>query len=131
MEQTGVDGPSVPKTRRGRTVTFGHYHVLPAEGRRLPRPWSQALFLDYQVAGNRFFDPARFMAAPLVAVHEGSVELLLGWDFVQFGPLQLPTPAFWSLRRERALSEVIPAPAPKRANHATGSSARLNHGASL
>ena len=114
IEQTGIDGDYLPMLRHGRPITFGHYVVHPAtlngKARRMPRPWSQALFLDYGNAGNTLTDPALPMRAPLVAVNAGSADLLLGWDYVQFGRFQIPTPAYWSLTRDCELREVVVPP---------------------
>lgn len=114
IEQTGVEGDYLPVLRDGRPITFGHYVVLPAvengKARRMPCPWNQGLFLDYGHAGNTLFDPGRPMRAPLVAVNAGSSDLLLGWDYVQIGPLQIPTPAYWSLTRDCDLKNVVVPP---------------------
>ncbi|MDP6988908.1 MAG: hypothetical protein QF903_05470 [Planctomycetota bacterium] len=59
LEQRGIEGAQAPLTnRRGRAITFGHYHVR-SEGLRFPR-WSGAHYLDYTVAGNRLLDLGRF-----------------------------------------------------------------------
>ena len=93
IQQTGLDGPIVPlRTRDGRPRTFGHYVVCPTDGRRFPLGWKGAHFLDYRCAGNTFFDPARPATAPLVAVNAGDMSLLLGWEIVNVGPLQIPLP---------------------------------------
>ena len=114
IEQTGVEGDYLPMLRHGRPITFGHYivHFAMEDGkaRRMPRPWNQGLFLDYSNAGNTLYDPALPMRAPLVAVNAGSADLLLGWDYVQIGGLQLPTPAYWSLTRDCELREVVKPP---------------------
>ncbi len=109
--QTGIEGDCLPMLRHGQPITFGHYVVHSAmengKPRRMPRPWHRGLFLDYGNAGNTLTDPALPMRAPLVAVNAGSAELLLGWDYVQLGRLQLPTPAYWSLTRDCELKEVV------------------------
>jgi hypothetical protein len=120
IEQTGIAGDYLPMLRRGAPITFGHYVVQSAmelgddgsgsRPRRMPRPWNQGLFLDYGKAGNSLFDPALPMRAPLVAVNAGSADLLLGWDYVQIGRLQIPTPAYWSLTRDRPLRDVVAPP---------------------
>lgn len=111
MEQTGLDGPRVPmRNRRGEEITFGHYHVLEAAGLSVCRGWDRGVLLDYQVAGNALTDPARFTRAPVVAVNPGSAELLLGWDYAKVGPLEVPTPAYWTLELEGPLSRVVQPP---------------------
>lgn len=112
MEQTGIDGPARPMNdRRQHPITFGHYRVRTPE-RRFPRGWSGSDFLDYTTAGNRWLDPARVGYAPLVAVNEGSSELLLGWEVVKLGPVAVPLPLYWALRLQGPLDEVVPVPRP-------------------
>lgn len=111
MEQHGVDGPRVPRTdRRGRPLTFGHYRVRSAAGVRFPKGWSGAHFLDYGSAGNRWTDPAALGYTPLVAVHAGSQDLLLGWEVFKLGPVFAPMPLYWALRYEGPLDEVVEPP---------------------
>jgi hypothetical protein len=109
MEQTGIDGPRVPmKGEDGRPRTFAHYEVRSAVGLRFPRGWKGAHYLDYGVAGN---PPAFDLGyTPLVAVNEGSMELLLGWEVFKLGPLFIPLPDYWALRLEGPLEEVVPSP---------------------
>lgn len=109
LEQNGLEQPSSPMhNKRGEQITFGHYHALDARGRRMPKPWDIGLFLDYGAAANRLLDIARWLRAPLIAVNEGSVDLLLGWEYVQLGCFQISTPSFWLLEREGSLDEVVP-----------------------
>lgn len=114
VEQTGWDTPPEPKRdRRGRPITFGHYEVRPAEGRRFPKGWQGGHYLDYHAAGNRFFDfPARAGWCPLVTVNPGSSELLLGWEVFKVAGALVPIRDFWVLRREGPLplDEVVPRP---------------------
>ncbi len=111
MRQTGLDGPREPMTRNGEPITFGHYVVTPAGDRKMLRPWNRGLFLDYGPAAfNTPFDLGRIMRAPVVAVNPGDAELLLGWDYVQLGSLQLPTPAYWTLEYEGPISHVVAPP---------------------
>lgn len=113
MKQQGIDGPREPMTGRdGKPLSFGHYEVRSAEGLRFPRGWTGAQYLDYGVAGNPSWDFARFGYCPLVAVNEGSGDLLLGWEVFRFGPLFAPLPDFWALRLEGPLEEVVPRPRP-------------------
>jgi hypothetical protein len=114
VEQTGWEAPPAPKrNRRGEPLTFGHYEVRPAEGLKFPRGWQGGHYLDYRVAGNRFFDfPARAGYCPLVSVNPGSSELLLGWEVFKVAGLLVPINDFWVLRREGPLApeDVVPRP---------------------
>ncbi len=110
MQQTGIDGPSEPMTKAGEPVTFGHYLVRPAAGRRMPIECPQALLLDYGAAGNSLTDPGLLMRAPIVSLDGGSADFLLGWDFVEIGPLRLKTWAFWSLQRDERIEHVAEPP---------------------
>jgi hypothetical protein len=114
VEQTGWEVPPVPKhDRRERPITFGHYEVREAAGKRFPGGWQGGHYLDYRVAGNRFADfPARAGYCPLVSVNPGSSELLLGWEVFKVGGLLIPLRDFWVLRREGPLrpEDVVPRP---------------------
>lgn len=114
VEQTGWESPPAPlRDRQGRPKTFGHYELRSAEGLSFPRGWKGSDYLDYRVAGNLFSDfPARVGFCPLVAVNEGSVDLLLGWEIFRLGDSFVPLQDFWLLRREGALSpeDVLPRP---------------------
>jgi hypothetical protein len=109
MEQTGIDGLRVPmKDRNGKPRTFAHYEVRSAAGLRFPRRWKGPYYLDYGVKGNPFGENLGY--TPLVAVNEGSMDLLLGWEVFKLGPLFIPLPDYWALRLEGPLEEVIPPP---------------------
>ena len=111
LVQLGVDAPIVPMTdRRGRPVTFGHYHVADAANERFPSGWRGADYLNYGCAGNPLYDPARFTASPLVAVNPGSAKLLLGQEVFRLGQSLLSAPLYWALQYEGPLREVIPPP---------------------
>lgn len=111
MQQRGVGGPRAPMTdRHGRPLTFGHYRVRSAEGKRFPKGWTGAHYLDYGGAGNPFLDLARLGYTPLVAVNAGSQSLLLGWEVFKVGPAFLPMPLYWALRDEGPLEDIIPPP---------------------
>lgn len=107
VEQTGWDTPPEPKRdKEGRPISFGHYEVREAAGLKFPRGWQGGHYLDYRDAGNRFFDvPARMGYCPLVAVNEGSGELLLGWEIFNVAGLQVPLRDFWALKREGPLRD--------------------------
>ncbi|MBL8685197.1 MAG: hypothetical protein JNK05_38825 [Myxococcales bacterium] len=110
MEQHGIDGARVPLvTRKGEPVTFGHYVVRPAVSMKFPR-WNGAHYLDYGAAGNTFFDLARLGCTPLVAVNEGSQDLLLGWEVFRVAGAFVPMSLYWALRYEGPLDRVVPPP---------------------
>jgi len=111
MEQLGVEAEQTPMTdRKGRALSFGHYHLRCATGLRFPRKWSGGHFLDYTVAGNRYADVARFGYTPLVAVNTQQSDLLLGWEVFRMGPAFLPLPLYYALRLDGPLEEVVPVP---------------------
>ncbi len=116
IQQRGIDGDYPPMMKRGVPITFGHFLVVPARGRKIPNSWDRGLYLDYGRAGNACLDVARFTGAPLVAVNPDSSDLLLGWDFVQLGPLHIPTPAFWSLERDCPIAHHATPPRPIRSS---------------
>jgi hypothetical protein len=97
LAQTGLEGPLVPLQKRGQDFHFGHFHVEPAAGYAMPRPLPQALVLDYGRGGNPRFDPTSAVRDPIVAVNEGSAELLLGWTYLDLGALRLGTPSYFTL----------------------------------
>ena len=114
MEQTGIEGPRIAMRRRdGAARTFAHYEVRSADGLRFPRGWRGAHYLDYGVVGNPRGEALAY--TPLVAVNEGDMELLLGWEVLKLGPLLVPLPDYWVLRREGPLQEVVPLPRARRA----------------
>ncbi len=114
VEQTGWDAPPQPKRDgAGRALTFGHYELRDATGLTFPRGWKGAHYLDYRFAGNGFFDwPARTGYCPLVAVNEGSSDLLLGWEIFRVAGVSVPLSDFWALKREGPLApaDVVPRP---------------------
>ena len=113
VEQVGWDTPPPAKRNaKGEPLTFGHYEVLSAEGKRFPRGWKGAHYLDYRNAGNPVWDfPANRGYCPLFAVNEGDMGLLLGWEVFHVG-VQIPITDFWVLRREGPLaaSEIVSRP---------------------
>jgi hypothetical protein len=113
LEQTGIHGPKTPKKRRnGTQLSFGHYQLRSAKGLKFPRGWSGENYLDYGVAGNPVLDVAKLGYCPLVAVNEGSSDLLLGWEVFKLGPLFIPLTDFWLLVREGPLERIEPPPVP-------------------
>ncbi|MGM0575934.1 MAG: hypothetical protein ACQEXJ_09420 [Myxococcota bacterium] len=112
--QAGLEDGWRPQTRRGRPRTFGHYRVTSMEGHRPPRPVGDGLMLDYGPGGNRLLDPTRALRDPVVALEPGSADLLLGWSYLDLGLLRLPTPSYFVLERDGALTHRADPPRPVR-----------------
>ena len=93
MEQTGVFGPAVPRTKHGAPRTWGHYRVYP-EGR--------GMMIDYGVPGNPFF--VSRMRDPLVAITPGDPSVLLGVSYFDLGLFRVLTPTYFVLVRRGPLS---------------------------
>lgn len=111
MEQHGVNGPRIPmRNRRGKAITFGHYIVRKTDGVEFPQNYRGTHYLDYGTVGNPFLDLARLGFTPLVAVNEGSQDLLLGWEVFRVAGKFVPMPLYWALRVEGPLDEVVPRP---------------------
>lgn len=109
LQQTGIDGPQQPLLdRHGRARTFGHYRLRSAAGVRFPGGWQGGHFLDYRGMGN--WPIEGWGHTPLVAVNEGRMDLLLGWEVMKVGALFVPLPDFWALRLEGPLAQVVPVP---------------------
>jgi len=107
LEQTGYDFPTVAKKNsKGEELAFGYYHLLPALGKKFPKGWQGTDYLDYGVAGNSTFDMAKLGYCPLVAVNEGSTDLLLGWEVFKIGNLFIPLNDYWLLKKEGELKVV-------------------------
>ena len=105
MEQTGLEGARHPRTRNGKPQTFGHYHVVSPTEHLCPFDY-QGLLIHYGVSPNSTIDPVRRVRDPLVAVNEGSTELLLGWSYLDLGVGQIGTPSYFTLEYEGALDYV-------------------------
>lgn len=111
LEQTGWQNRTIAKKdSKGNELAFGHYHVCSAKGKKFPHGWQGADYLDYGIAGNAFFDVAQLGYCPIVAVNEGSTELLLGWEVFKIGGLFIPLSDYWLLKRDGAL-QVVQQPA--------------------
>ena len=111
MEQTGWTGEQTPKrNKKGEELAFGHYEVRSAVGKKFPKGWQGADYLDYGVAGNPALDPAGLGYCPLVAVNEGSTDLLLGWEVFKVGGLFIPLNDYWLLKRDGTLATIQPRP---------------------
>lgn len=110
LQQLGLDADSTPKrTRSGEPVTFGHYLVAPLDPEGV-RGIHRGLMLDYALGKNARLDATALVRDPLVAVNEGSVDLLLGWTLVALGSAMVSTPSFFALQRERPLTHRVPPP---------------------
>ncbi len=112
MQQTGWDAPQEPMLdRSGQQKSFGHYHLSDATGIKFPRGWTGPSFLDYGAGQNKWWDLARFGYTPLVAVNDGDMSLLLGWEVMKVGPVWLPMSDYWLLVEDGPLDRVVPPPA--------------------
>jgi hypothetical protein len=101
LEQDGVDAPSRPRRGSdGNPITFGHFQVVSAHGRRVPGGVEQGLLLDYGKGASSPLDPLARLRDPIVAIEAGAVDLLLGWSYLEMGPLRIRTPSFFTLERE-------------------------------
>lgn len=109
IEQTGLEPPFTPKLEGGRPVTFGHYVVRQLED-EVPEDVPRGLMIDYGLGGNRRWDPTARLRDPIVALREGSVELLLGRSYVQVLGRAVATPSFFSLERDGPLRASVDAP---------------------
>ncbi len=108
MEQHGVNGARIPmRTRKGKPITFGHYQVQERNGLEFPQEYRGAHYLDYGQVGNPMWDLARLGFTPLVAVNEGSQDLLLGWEVFRVAGKFVPMALYWALRIEGPVDEVV------------------------
>jgi len=107
--QRGVGGPFEDRFRRGRRVTYWHYEVHPAARYRTARPYPHAQVIDYGRGERGALNPQRLVRDPLVALRAGSVDLLLGFSYLDLG-FRLPTPTFFALVRGGPLTYEIPRP---------------------
>ena len=99
LEQDGLDAGPRAKVKKGQPLTFGHYEVVPGQGR-------PGLLIHYGLGKNSALDPARLLRDPIVAIHAGSAELLLGWSYLDLG-FAVPTPSYFTLERVGPLSHVV------------------------
>lgn len=106
VEQRGLQAPSLAKQRGGRPWTFGQYVVRPGTEYQPPRPIPAALMIDYGRGGNGRLGLMSRLRDPIVAVNPGSVELLLGWSYLDLWGWPLGTPSFFTLEREGPLTYV-------------------------
>ncbi|MFT5686332.1 MAG: hypothetical protein ACI8RZ_007288 [Myxococcota bacterium] len=110
LEQDGLDAPPRPMEKGGEAITFGHYAARTIGPDDVFRDIQSGLMLDYGAGGNPWWDPAGFIRDPLVALHPGETDLLLGWSTVRLGSIRLPTPSFFALRRIGPLTHCIGVP---------------------
>lgn len=112
IQQTGLHGEYIPKEKNGGPFAWGHYRVVDNAGRKSPRPVPKgALLIDYGVGGNHPLDlSTRFMRDPLVALHPGSAEMLLGWSYFDVGLFQLSSPSYFLLLRDGPLRHMAHPP---------------------
>ncbi|GMU59435.1 MAG: hypothetical protein AMXMBFR34_11980 [Myxococcaceae bacterium] len=108
LEQDGVDAPSRPKRRNGVPVTTWHYEVVSPDGVPMPRGFARGLVIDYGRGKNPTLDTIRFMKDPLVALEEGSADLLLGVTYAALGGWCVETPTYFLLEREHRVDFVPP-----------------------
>lgn len=115
LVQNGLDAEDEPMRRRdGTPISFGHYEVISSEGLRVPKG-SQGLIIDYGRGGNGALATVNLVRDPLVALNEGSVDLLLGWSYVDLGFATFGTPSYFTLERPRPLASVVEPPGRPRA----------------
>ena len=110
LRQTGIDGPIEPLERDGRPFTFGHFRVVDPAGYRVPHGADRGLLLDYGLGGNPVLDPTALVRDPIVALDAGDPRLLLGWTYLELGPLRIGTPSFFSLERGDPVREGVAPP---------------------
>lgn len=106
--QSPLEEPWELERKRGEPITYGHYRVVPTAGYRIPRPYGGGVLLDYGLGDNPALDVTRRVRDPLVAVNEGSSELLLGWSYLDLGLTRTGTPSYFVLRRGEPLDHVAP-----------------------
>jgi len=99
MEQYGPHGPGEPQTKNGELLTFGPFRVtaLPKDG--TPFHCKRGVVLDYGLEHPPWhpLSPSRDV---LVAVHEGSADLLLGALYLDVFGVTTRTPSYFTLERE-------------------------------
>lgn len=113
LEQRGIHGAQVPmRAKDGKPKAFAHYRVRPAEGIRWPKGWRGADYFDYSIAGNKGVEGLGF--TPVVAVNEGSSDLVLGWEVFRLGRVFIAPPLYWAIQVEGPLDhDATPPKAPK------------------
>ena len=79
IEQNGLDEPWLPMKRGDVPKTCWFYRVVDPKGHKMPKPADKGLLIHYGLGGNRRFELVGRLRDPLVALREGSAELLLSW----------------------------------------------------
>jgi len=92
------------RARDGTPRTFGPFDVVHARGRGVPHGFDRGLLLDYG-CGPRL-DPTSRLRDPIVALHEGDGDLLLGWSYLTIAGRAIDTPSFFVLEREHRIEHV-------------------------
>lgn len=98
VEQRGPHGPFVDRLRGGAPAAYWPYVVVPAEGYRLPGPWSHGLMIDYGLPPRAAFGQ-HLVRDPLLALVPGSADLLLGVSYLDLGFARPMIPAWFALVR--------------------------------
>lgn len=113
MEQRGIHGAQVPlRAKDGSPKSFAHYRVRPADGIRWPRGWSGGHYLDYTIAGNPLVEG--LMTTPVVAVNEGSSDLILGWEIFNIGGKLIAPSMYWAIAADGPVGDIAtPKKAPR------------------
>jgi hypothetical protein len=104
LQQNGLGAPWLPLMKGSEPRTFGHFRVVDDSG---------TLLLDYGKGNNHRLDPIGALRDPLVALNEGSTELLLGGSYLDLGFARVGTPSFFSLRRDVPLGHRVSPPRPR------------------
>lgn len=99
LEQTGLWGPSIPRKRGGHEMRFGPYRVVPLPASGTPFGLRSGIVLDYGREHPRLH-PLSLVRDPVVAVNDGSTELLLGATYLELFSGGVRTPSFFTLERE-------------------------------
>ena len=108
--QNGVEGPWIPQRRGEAPRTFGHFRVVDGAGGDPRGSGRQGLLLDYGQGGNKPLDPVGRLRDPLVALHPGDVDLLLGWSYLAIAGRPVGTPSYFVLIRGQPLDHVAHPP---------------------
>ncbi len=87
-----------PLLRNAEPITFGPYQVVPLPPDGTAFRCRAGVLLDYG-AMHPAWHPLARVRDPLVALREGSADLLLGATYLAVGPLALRTPSFFLLER--------------------------------
>jgi len=109
IRQQGLDGPLDPLLRRGRPLTFGHFRVAACDEYVMPVA-VRGLMLDYGRGGNARLDPTARLRDPVVALTPGSVDVLLGWSYLDLGVARIGTPSYFLLERHAPLADPVAPP---------------------